>query len=158
MTKAKAPKQPTQKKLTNKKRLEQMGRQMKMLYDMLMETREVMMNLTHRYEEMKIRSMSEWEAFKQVMTEDHGMLEEDLEKILGDHFTKNVDRYNEFIAEKTAEMEAAAQAQAEEVTKEAEAYMEEAGITVEETKGEDVVVTDESLKEASSENDNEEAV
>jgi ribosomal protein L15 len=128
----------------------QMSRQIKMLYDMLMETRQVLMNLTQRYEEMKIRMVSEWETIQQILVEEHGMLEESINEKLGENFTKNVDKYNKILEERMQEMMKQAEAQAEEVTKQAEEYLEKEGIELKvvDEEGAKVEVDDETLREA----------
>ena len=109
---------------------DQLSKQVKMLYDLMMETRQVVMNLTQRYEEMKLRMMSEWETQVQLFSKENGTLEEDIESLLKENFDRNLEKYNKIIEERMDEYQKQAEKQADEITKQAEEYLKKEGIEI----------------------------
>ncbi len=109
----------------------QIMKQIKMLYDLVVETRQVLMEVTQRHEQSKIRQVSEWETLVQVLGKECGVLEEDMNRMLGENFTRNVDKYNQMLQERVKQFEEQAEEQAQEVTAEAEKYIKENGLDLE---------------------------
>lgn len=140
------------KKLTKAKKTEkkvsQLERQLKMLYDMSMETRQALFDLIRNYESEKIKYTSQFQTVVDVFENDLGVDRSSIEERVETKFNDNIEKYNKILEERIQSMEEearkVAEAQAKETTDQAIQFMKQNNMPI----PEGILQAEEDLKEA----------